>query len=99
MNPERSLAIEKLRKAELINLVEKLQNKTRKPTEKQSNLVEKLQNKARTPKIAIVEGNNGKVPEPQKPTRSIPPKDPKTGSFVKIHPDRPKPQSNLSYQD
>ena len=28
---------------------------------------------------------------PQKPTRHIPPRDPKTGRFIKIHPDRPKP--------
>ena len=80
MNSERNL--EKLSEAELINLVEKLQNKARKPTEKPSNLVEKLQNKAGKPKIAIVEDNNGKVPQPQKPTRSIPPRDPKTGRFV-----------------
>ena len=37
----------------------------------------------------------GKVSQPitlpQKPTRHIPPKDPKTGCFIKIHPDRPKP--------
>ena len=61
MNSERNF--EKLGKAELISLVEKLQNKARKP------------------KIAIVEDNNGKVP----------PRDPKTGRFVKVHPDRPKP--------
>ena len=71
MNSERNL--EKLSKAELINLVEKLQNKARKS------------------KIAIVEDNNGKVPQPQKPRRSIPPRNPKSGCFVKIHPDRPKP--------
>ena len=28
---------------------------------------------------------------PQKPPRYIPPRDPKTGRFIKIHPDRPKP--------
>ena len=45
MNSERNL--EKLSKAELISLVEKLQNKAGKLTEKPSNLVEKLKNKAR----------------------------------------------------
>ena len=54
-------------------------------------MVEKLQNKAREPKIAIVDDDNGHVPQPQKPTRRIPPRDPKPGLFVKIHPDRPKP--------
>ena len=89
MNSERNL--EKPSKAELNNLVEKLQNKARKPIGKPSNLVEKLQNIARKPKIAIVEDSNGKIPQPQKPTRSIPPRNSKTGRFVKIHPDRPKP--------
>ena len=88
MNSERNL--EKLSKAELINLVEKLQNKVRKPTEKPSNLVEKLQNKGRKPKLAIVDDDNGQVPQLEKSTRSIPPRDPKTGRFVKINPDRPK---------
>ena len=82
--------LERLSKAERTNLVEKLQNKARKPTKKPSNLVETLQNKARKPKIAIVKDNNGKVPQPQKPTRSIPPRDPKTSQFIKIHLDRPK---------
>ena len=54
-------------------------------------MVEKLQNKARKPKIVIVEDNNGKVKKPQKPTRHIRSRDPKTERFVKIHPDRPKP--------
>ena len=93
MNSERNL--EKLSKAELINLVEKLQNEARRPTEKPSSLVEKLQNKARKPKIAIVDYDNGQVP-PQKPTRCIPPRDPKTGRFVKIHPDIPKPPKQPS---
>ena len=83
--------LEKLSKAELINLVEKLQNKARKPIEKPSNLIEKLQNEARKPKIAIVDDGNGQVVQPQKPTRHNPPRDPKTGRFVKIHPDSPKP--------
>ena len=65
--------LEELNKAELISLVEKLQNKARKP------------------KIAIVDDGNGQVPQPQKPTRHIPPRDPKTGCFLTIHPDRPKP--------
>ena len=89
MNSERNL--EKLNKAELISLVEKLQNKAMKSTEKPSNLVEKLQNKARKPKIAIVDDDNGQVPQLQKPTRYIPPRDPKIGRFIKIHPDKPKP--------
>ena len=46
--------LEKLSKAELINLVEKLQNKARKS------------------KIAIVDDDNGQVPQPQKPTRRNP---------------------------
>ena len=71
INSERNL--EKLSKAKLINLVEKLQNKTRKP------------------KIAIVDDDNGQVPQPQKLIRHVPPRDPKTGRFIKIHPDRPKP--------
>ena len=54
-------------------------------------MVEKLQNKARRPKIATVNDDNGQVPQPQKPKRHISPRDPKTGRFVKIHPDRPKP--------
>ena len=54
-------------------------------------MVEKLPNKARKPKIAVVDDGNGQVLQPQKPTRSIPPRDPKTGRFVKIHPVRPKP--------
>ena len=58
-------------------------------------MIEKLQNKAKKPKIAIVDYDNGHVPPPivqlQKPTRCIPPRDPKTGRFVKIHPDRTKP--------
>ena len=91
MNLERNL--EKLSKAELISLVEKLQKKARKPTEKPSNLVEKLQKKARKPNIAIVD--NGQVPQPiaqpQKTSKHIRPKDPNTGRFVKIHLDRPKP--------
>ena len=53
--------LEKLSKAELINLVEKLHNKARKP------------------KIAIVDDGNGQVPQPPKPTRRIPPGDPKSG--------------------
>ena len=69
--------LEKLSNAELISLVEKLQNKARKP------------------KVARVDDDNGQVPptitQPQKPTRRIPPRDPKTGPFVKINPDRPKP--------
>ena len=72
-------------------MFDKLQNKARKPTEKQSNLVEKLQNETRKPKIAIVDDGNGQVLQPLKPTRHNPPRDPKTGRFVKIHPDRPKP--------
>ena len=98
MNSERNL--EKLGKAELINLVEKLQNKARKRIEKPSNLVEKLQNKARKPKIAILDDDNEQGPppiaQPQKPTRRIPPRDRKTGRFVKIHPDRPKPPKQPS---
>ena len=54
-------------------------------------MVEKLQNKARKPKITIVEDNNGKVKKTQEPTRHIRPRDHKTGRFMKIHPDRPKP--------
>ena len=65
--------LERLSKAELVKMVEKLQNKARKP------------------KIAIVDDGNGQVPQLQKLTRSIPPRDPKTGRFIKIHPDRPKP--------
>ena len=65
--------LEKLSKAELIKMVEKLQNKARKPN------------------IAIVQDNNGKVKKPQEPTRHIRSRDPKTGRFVKIHRDRPKP--------
>ena len=89
MNSKRNL--KKLSKTELINLVEKLQNKAMKPTEKPSNLVEKLKNKARKPKVAIVDDGNGQVPQPQKPTRYIPSRDPKTGRFIKIYPDIPKP--------
>ena len=46
-------------------------------------MVEKLQNKARKPKIAIVNDDNGQVPQPQKTPKHIPPGDPKTGRFVK----------------
>ena len=71
MNSERNL--EKLSTAELINLVEKLQNKARKPR----NLVEKQQNKARKPKIAIADNSNKQVPprdpKPPKPNRPPPP--------------------------
>ena len=70
--------LEKLSKAELIKMVEKLQNKARKP------------------KIVIVDDDNGQVPQLQKPTRSIPPGDPKTGRFIKIHPDRRKPPKQPS---
>ena len=64
---------EKLSKAELIKMVEKLQKKARKP------------------KIVIVDHDNRQVPQPQKTPKHIPPRDPKTGRIVKIHPDRPKP--------
>ena len=70
--------LEKLSKAELIKMVEKLQNKARKP------------------KIVIADNDNGQVPQPQKPTRSIPPRDPKAGRFVEIHPDGPKPPKQPS---
>ena len=70
--------LERLSKAELIKMVEKLQNEARKP------------------KIAIVDDGNGQVPHPQKPTRRIPPRDPKTGRLVKIHPDRPKRPKQLA---
>ena len=62
--------LDKLSKAELIKMVEKLQNK---------------------PNITIVDDDNWQVPEPQKTPKHIPPRDPKTGRFVKIHPDRRKP--------
>ena len=52
-------------------------------------MVEKLQNKARKPKIAIVDDDKEQVP--QKTPKHIPSRDPKTGQFIKIHPDRPKP--------
>ena len=90
--------LEKLSKAKLIKMVEKLQNKARKPTEKPSNLVEKLQNKARKPKIAIIDDDNGQVPQPQKPTGRIPPRDPKTGCFVKSIQVGQNHQSNPPYQ-
>ena len=35
---------------------------------------------------------------PQRPTRHIPPRNPKTGRFIKIHTDRPKPPCNLPNQ-
>ena len=54
-------------------------------------MVEKLQKKAKKPKIVIVDDDNGQVPQPRKTAKHIPPRDPKTGRFVKIHPDRPKP--------
>ena len=60
--------IEELNKTELINLVE----------------IEKLQKKARKSKIAIVEDNDKKVPQPQKPTRSIPPRDPKPSALSRL---------------
>ena len=50
-------------------------------------MVEKLQK----PKIVIADDDNGQVPQPQKTPKHIPPRDPKTGRFVKIHSDRPKP--------
>ena len=57
-------------------------------------MVQKLQKKARKPKIAIADNNYKQVPQPiaksQKAPRRIPPRDPKTGRFVKINPDRPK---------
>ena len=69
--------LEKLSKVDLIKMVQKLQKKTRKP------------------KITIVDNDYKQVLQPiaksQKPPRRIPPKDPKTGRFVKINPDRPKP--------
>ena len=54
-------------------------------------MVEKLQNKAKKPKIIIADDDNRQVPQPQKTPKHIPLGDPKTGQFVKIHPDRPKP--------
>ena len=54
-------------------------------------MVEKLQKKAKKLKIIIVDDDNGQVPQPQTTPKHIPPRDPKTGRFVKIHPDRPKP--------
>ena len=60
-----------------------------------SKMVQKLQKKARKPKIAIVDNDYKQVPQSivksQKPPRRIPPRDPKTGRFIKINPDRPKP--------
>ena len=57
-------------------------------------MVQKLQKKARKPKITIVDNDYKQVPQPiaksQKPPRHIPPRDPQTGQFVKINPDRPK---------
>ena len=82
MNSERNL--EKLGKVELINLVEKLQNKARKPTEKPSNLVEKLKNNARKSKIAIVDNRKS-------PQDAIHLEIQKQVDSFKIHPDRPKP--------
>ena len=50
---------------------------------------------SRKPKIAVVDNDYKQVPQPiaksQKPPRHSPPRDPKTGLFVKINPDRPKP--------
>ena len=54
-------------------------------------LVGRLRNGDRKPKIELVDDDNGQVPQPQKPARPIPPRDPKTGRFVKINPDRRKP--------
>ena len=65
--------LEKLSKAELIKMVEKLQKKARKS------------------KIAIVNDDYRQVPQPQRTPKHVQPRDPKTGRFVKIHPDRPKP--------
>ena len=59
-------------------------------------MVEKLQKKVRKPKIAIVDDDYRQVPQPQKPPKHIPPRDPKTDRFVKIHSDGPKPPP---YQD
>ena len=42
-------------------------------------MVENLQKKATKPKIAIVDDDNGQVPQPQKTPKHILPRDPKTG--------------------
>ena len=54
-------------------------------------MVDKLQNRAKKPKVAIVDDDNGQVPQPEKTPKYILPRDPKTGRFIKIHPDRQKP--------
>ena len=70
--------LERLSKAELIKMVEKLQNKARKPN------------------IAIVFDDKEQVSKPQEPTKYIRSRDPKTGRFIKIHPDKPKPPKQLA---
>ena len=54
-------------------------------------MVEKLQKEARKLKIAIVDDDNGQIPQPQKTHKHISPRGPKAGRLVEIHPDRPKP--------
>ena len=52
-------------------------------------MVEKLQKKAKKPKIVIVDDDYRQVPQPiaqpQNPPRHIPPRDQKTGCFIKKH--------------
>ena len=79
MNSERNL--EKLSKAELINLVEKLQNKVSKP------------------KIAIVDNDNGQVPQPKSPQDAIHLEIQKQVDSLKSIQIDQNLQSNLPYQD
>ena len=69
--------LEKLSQAELVKMVEKMQKKAKKP----KTVMEDDDHKQTSSPIA----------QSQKTPKHIPPRDPKTGRFVKIHPDRRKP--------
>ena len=72
--------LEKLSKSELIKML--LKQKKLKKVRNHEDLLDNdpFKNKVSQP-----------ITLPQKPTRHIPPRYPKTGRFIKIHPDRPKP--------
>ena len=69
--------LEKLSQAELVKMVEKMQKKAKKP----KTVMEDDDHKQTSSPIA----------QPQKTPKHIPPRDAKTGRFIKIHPDRRRP--------
>ena len=76
--------LEKLNKAEFIKMLLK-----QKKSKKVRNHEDLLNNDPF--KDEVSQPVSQPISLPQKPTRHIPPGDPKTERFIKIHPDRPKP--------